>query len=90
MEYYDIGIVMGYLAGAILIYSGYPALKELIRYPRFGTLGERRSRLLMVTGNLRWVLSGLLTQNQSVLVMRAINVVIQLAIWTRMTSQRTN
>lgn len=84
MDVSVLGSMLGFIAGTVLIYSGWPALKELIRKPHHGTLGERRSRLFMVIGNAIWVISGIMTANIAIIIMCGINILIQSAIWFRM------
>lgn len=84
MEISVIGSMLGFLAGTILIYSGWPALKDLLRKPHHGTQGERRSRFFMMIGNTIWVISGIMTANIAIIIMCGINVLIQSAIWFRM------
>jgi uncharacterized protein with PQ loop repeat len=79
------GVAVGFIAGGILLFSGLPALVEILRDKiRKATPGERRSRLLMALGNGLWVVSGLMTENTAVVVMCGINTIIQAAIWCRM------
>lgn len=79
-----IGNVLGLIAGLILLISGFPALRDQMKHGEAGTSGERMSRFLMGTGNTIWVISAFFLEAWSVLVMCAINAVIQFEIWRRM------
>ncbi len=79
-----LGNVLGFSAGFILLASGFPAMWEQIVRPNRGTVGERRSRLLMAVGNLVWVVAGVITSIWPVIVMCGINSIIQALIWQRM------
>ena len=84
MDYVVIGTFLGFLAGSTLIYSGWPALSQQLLTPGMATDGERRSRFIMVVGNILWVLSGLLTMNFAVIGMCGLNAIIQAVIWFKM------
>lgn len=84
---YQLGEVIGLLAGLVILYSGWPALKDQWKAPRAGTDQERFGCLLLGLGNLLWVPSAALTGSWAMVGMATVNASIRLMIWTKMKMQ---
>ena len=84
MTMFEFGSILGFVAGLLLLSSGFPMFREQILNPKFGSKGERQSRLLMALGNGIWTVAGVLMQVWPVSILCGVNATIQLIIWIRM------
>ncbi len=83
----QLGQVIGFLAGSIVLYSGWPALKDQWKTPRSGTDQERLGCLLLGLGNFLWMPSAVLTGSWAMVGMAAVNAFLRLMIWVKMRKQ---
>lgn len=82
-----IGEVVGFLAGAAVLYSGWPPLREQLYNPKAGTSAERKSHLFLATGNGLLIISSAFTGALVVCGLAAINTLIRFEIWRRMNAK---
>jgi hypothetical protein len=80
----DLGDMVGFLAGGILLYSGSPLLKAVLLSEARVSTEEKQSRALMAVGNLLWVLCGLLTEAAPIVIFCGVQALVQAAIYFKM------